>query len=134
VFYRDRGPDDRIGEDVTALLTPRAAVSHPALRPWGRAMSDQTPHRIQGAEGTVKWFDPRKGFGFIVGPEGQDIFAHFSVIQGDGFRVLKDGSSVIYDAEHSEKGWRATRVVRQESAVEVTVVPRRGYVRSPRRS
>ena len=96
-------------------------------------MSDQTPHRIQGAEGTVKWFDPRKGFGFIVGPEGQDIFAHFSVIQGDGFRVLKDGSAVIYDAEQGDKGWRATRVVRQES-VEVTVVPRRGYVRSPRRT
>jgi CspA family cold shock protein len=96
-------------------------------------MSDQTPHRIQGAEGTVKWFDPRKGFGFIVGPDGQDIFAHFSVIQGDGFRVLKDGSSVVYDAEQGEKGWKATRVVRQES-VEVTVVQRRGYVRSPRRT
>lgn len=96
-------------------------------------MSDQTPHRIQGAEGTVKWFDPRKGFGFIVGPEGQDIFAHFSVIQGDGFRVLKDGSNVVYDAEQGEKGWRATKVTRQES-VEVTVVPRRGYVRSPRRT
>jgi CspA family cold shock protein len=95
-------------------------------------MSDQGPQRIDGAEGQVKWFDPRKGFGFIVGPEGQDIFAHFSVIQGDGFRVLKDGSNVQYDAEKTDKGWKATRVVRSDS-VEVTVLPRRGYVRSPRR-
>lgn len=88
--------------------------------------------QIQGAEGQVKWFDPRKGFGFIVGPEGQDIFAHYTVIQGDGFKVLKDGSPVVYDAVKSDKGWKATRVVRQD-AVEVTVVPRRGYARTPRR-
>ena len=95
-------------------------------------MAEQTPQQITGAEGVVKWFDPRKGFGFIVGPEGQDIFVHFSVIQGDGFRVLKDGAPVVYDAVKSDKGWRATRAIRNES-VEVTVVPRRGYVRSPRR-
>ena len=95
-------------------------------------MAEQTPQQITGAEGVVKWFDPRKGFGFIVGPEGQDIFVHFSVIQGDGFRVLNDGAPVVYDAVKSDKGWRATRAIRNES-VEVTVVPRRGYVRSPRR-
>ncbi|MFN9972640.1 MAG: cold shock domain-containing protein, partial [Phycisphaerae bacterium] len=39
-------------------------------------------NQITNLEGAVKWFDPRKGFGFIVGPEGQDIFAHYSVIQG----------------------------------------------------
>lgn len=88
--------------------------------------------QIQGVEGQVKWFDPRKGFGFIVGPEGQDIFAHYTVIQGDGFKVLKDGSMVVYDAVKSDKGWKATRVVRQD-ALEVTVVPRRGYARTPRR-
>ena len=95
-------------------------------------MSEQGVPDIVGAEGVVKWFDPRKGFGFIVGPEGQDIFAHFSVIQGDGFRVLKDGSTVVYDAVKSDKGWKATRVTRQ-TTVEVTVAPRRGYTRSPRR-
>jgi CspA family cold shock protein len=95
-------------------------------------MAEQSPQEITGAEGVVKWFDPRKGFGFIVGPQGQDIFAHFSVIQGDGFRVLKDGGSVVYDAVRSEKGWRATRIVVQNK-VDVTVVPRRGYIRSPRR-
>ena len=53
---------------------------------------------ISGIEGVVKWFDPKKGFGFIVGPEGQDIFAHFSCIEGQGYRVLRDGSRVEYDA------------------------------------
>ena len=89
-------------------------------------------------KGAVKWFDPRKGFGFIVGPDGQDIFVHFTVIEGDGFRVLKNGSQVTYDAEHNDKGWRATRVHREveeqegEDAPEV-VVPRRTYSRTPRR-
>ncbi len=93
-------------------------------------MSERTS--IEGLEGQVKWFDPRKGFGFIVGPEGQDIFVHYSVIQGDGFRALQDGSAVVYDAQKTDKGWKATKVVRQTS-VEVTVVPRRGYSRTPRR-
>lgn len=92
--------------------------------PGGPSLSNQ--------EGVVKWFDPRKGFGFIVGPEGQDIFAHYSIIQGDGFRVLKDGSPVVYDAVKTDKGWKATRVMRTD-AVEVNVVPRRGYTRTPRR-
>jgi CspA family cold shock protein len=83
------------------------------------------------ANGQVKWFDPKKGFGFIIGPEGQDIFVHYSKIHGDGFRVLKDGSRVAYDAELTDKGWHATRVVRAE-ALEV-VVPKRTYSRSPRR-
>lgn len=80
----------------------------------------------------MKWFDPRKGFGFIVGPENQDIFVHFSVIQGEGFRVLKDGSKVNYDAARSDKGWKATRVTRVEP-LEVTIPTRKGYTRSPRR-
>lgn len=95
-------------------------------------MSDQPGTQIVGAEGLVKWFDPRKGFGFLVGPEGQDIFVHFSVIQGDGFRVLKDNSKVNYDAVKSDKGWKATRVVRVEP-LEVTIAPKKGYSRSPRR-
>lgn len=95
------------------------------------AMSEQVSQRIEGAEGVVKWFDQRKGFGFIVGPEGQDIFTHYSVIEGDGYRVLKDGSTVRYDAVKTEKGWKATKVSRAESAE--VVVARRGYSRTPRR-
>ena len=93
-------------------------------------MGEQGSQSIEGIEGVVKWFDPRKGFGFIVGPEGQDIFTHYTVIQGEGFKVLKDGSSVQYDAVKTEKGWKATRVVRIE-AVEVPAA-KRGYTRTPR--
>ncbi len=87
---------------------------------------------LRDIEGTVKWFDPRKGFGFIIGPENQDIFVHYSQIEGDGFRVLKDGCRVEYSAEKTERGWHATRVVRvDEPEIEVKkVVP---AVRNPRR-
>lgn len=94
-------------------------------------MHDGEPTRIVEVQGTVKWFDPKKGFGFIIGPDEQDIFVHFSKIQGEGFRVLKDGATVSYDAELTDRGWHATRVVRIES-LEVTF-PRRTYSRSPRR-
>lgn len=96
-------------------------------------MTDEVIQRLEGVEGTVKWFDPRKGYGFIVGPQGQDIFAHFSVIIGEGFRALKDGSAVTYDAEQTEKGWKATKIVRGPDGLEVNVVPRRNYARTPRR-
>jgi CspA family cold shock protein len=64
---------------------------------------------LSEVEGVVKWFDARKGFGFIVGPEGQDIFVHFSVIeQHEGFRALRDGERVSYSANDGDKGWSAT--------------------------
>lgn len=96
-------------------------------------MSDNPDRQLNDVEGEVKWFDPRKGFGFIVGPQGQDVFAHFSKIEGDGFKALKDASRVIYDAVLTDKGWQATRIVRMPET-EVTVRPRRsGYARTPRR-
>ncbi len=65
---------------------------------------------INDVEGVVKWFDARKGFGFIVGPVGQDIFVHFSVIeQSEGFRALRDGERVSYSAKEGDKGWTATK-------------------------
>ena len=62
--------------------------------------------------GTVKWFDSKKGFGFILSPEGKDVFVHFSSIQGDGFRSLKDGEPVEYEQLQGEKGLLATNVRR----------------------
>ena len=62
--------------------------------------------------GQVKWFDPKKGYGFIVGPEGQDVFVHYSQIQGDGFRSLKDGETVDYELLEGDKGWQARDVNR----------------------
>jgi len=61
---------------------------------------------------TVKWFDAKKGFGFIVGPDGQDVFVHFSVIQSDGYRTLKDGEAVEFEFERGSKGLLATSVRR----------------------
>jgi CspA family cold shock protein len=60
--------------------------------------------------GTVKWFDNRKGFGFIVGPDGNDVFVHYSAIGTDGFRTLKTGESVHYDLIDGPKGRRAENV------------------------
>lgn len=88
-------------------------------------VSKQRPGSLVDVEGSVKWFDPRKGFGFIVGPEGQDIFCHYTAINGDGFRVLKDGSRVRYSAEESDKGWKATSV----TSLEAPRTPRTARVR-----
>jgi cold shock protein len=62
--------------------------------------------------GQVKWFDPKKGYGFILGPNGQDVFVHYSQIQGDGFRSLKDGETVDYELIQGDKGMQARTVVR----------------------
>lgn len=54
--------------------------------------------------GTVKWFDVRKGFGFISDEEGMDYFVHFSEIQEDGFKRLRDGQDVVFEAGEDDKG------------------------------
>jgi len=60
--------------------------------------------------GHVKWFDPKKGYGFILGPDNQDVFVHYSQITGEGFRSLKDGEAVEYELVESDKGWQARQV------------------------
>ena len=60
-------------------------------------------------QGNVKWFDSKKGFGFIISPEGKDVFVHFSSIEGEGFRSLKDGEAVDYEQIQGEKGLLAQR-------------------------
>ena len=62
------------------------------------------------AGGQVKWFDTKKGYGFIVGPEGKDVFVHYSSIEGDGFRSLKEGEPVEYELIETAKGLAASRV------------------------
>ncbi|MBI5747257.1 MAG: cold-shock protein [Nitrospirae bacterium] len=65
--------------------------------------------------GTVKWFNDRKGFGFITLKDGNDVFVHFSAVQGEGFRTLKEGETVEFDVTSGEKGPQATNVVRMSA-------------------
>jgi CspA family cold shock protein len=62
------------------------------------------------SEGKVKWFNERKGFGFIEQEGGGDIFVHFSAIQGSGFKTLLEGQQVSFDVQQGKKGLEAENV------------------------
>ena len=61
-------------------------------------------------KGKVKWFNAEKGFGFIVGEDGKDIFVHFSVINQEGYKALADGDTVTYELKTTERGPQAANV------------------------
>ena len=61
-------------------------------------------------QGTVKWFNDAKGFGFITSEDGSDLFVHFSAIQGNGFKSLAEGTAVEFDAVRGPKGMQAANV------------------------
>ena len=61
-------------------------------------------------QGKVKWFNERKGFGFITAEDGNDVFVHFSVIQDSGFKTLQEGQSVSFDVQNGPKGLSAANV------------------------
>ena len=60
--------------------------------------------------GTVKWFNAEKGFGFITGEDGNDVFAHFSQINVDGFKTLEEGQKVTFDVAEGPKGPQAENI------------------------
>ncbi len=62
--------------------------------------------------GTVKWFNDSKGYGFITGSTGEDVFVHYSAIAMDGFKSLKEGDQVQYDVVDGPKGPQAANVVK----------------------
>ena len=66
--------------------------------------------------GTVKWFDARKGYGFITAEDGQDVFVHFSSIQSEGYKSLNDSEKVSFDVDNGQKGLVAKNVLRVEGA------------------
>lgn len=61
-------------------------------------------------QGTVKWFSNEKGYGFISRPDGDDVFVHFSAIQGEGFKTLTEGQEVEFDIVEGPKGQQAANV------------------------
>ena len=92
---------------ATELFAGRAA----------RTLRFESPH-LAAAErrfklkttGTVKWFNEAKGFGFITTDGGEDVFVHFSAIQGNGFRTLAEGAAVEFEVTRGPKGLQATNV------------------------
>ena len=60
--------------------------------------------------GTVKWFNAEKGYGFVTREDGSDVFVHFSAIQGEGYKTLEEGQSVSFDIEESDRGPQAVHV------------------------
>ncbi|WP_456342063.1 cold-shock protein [Thermovibrio sp.] len=62
--------------------------------------------------GTVKWFDSKKGYGFITADNGQDVFVHYTGISGEGFKTLEEGERVSFNVTESEKGLKAVDVER----------------------
>ena len=64
-------------------------------------------------KGTVKWFSAEKGYGFITGENGGDVFVHFSGIAGEGFKSLEEGQAVSYDLTEGARGMQAVNVVKE---------------------
>ncbi len=67
-------------------------------------------------EGKVKWFNSRKGYGFIATVDGRDVFVHYASITGNGYRTLVEGDSVNFDIVEGEKGPRAENVVKKSDS------------------
>ncbi len=68
------------------------------------------------ATGKIKWFNDKKGFGFIQSNEGADVFVHYSAIQGNGYKSLAEGDEVDFDLYEGEKGPQARNVIRRSSS------------------
>ena len=70
---------------------------------------------ISRERGLVKWFNPAKGYGFILRSSGEDVFVHFSAIQASGYRLLDNGAEVEFEVKEGPKGLQAENVVKHEA-------------------
>jgi CspA family cold shock protein len=90
---------------VTGWLKASGERGPPLWRPLSC-----TTKRVKMAQGTVKWFNGDKGYGFIAVEDGPDVFVHFSAITGDGYRSLEEGQKVEFDITQGQKGPQAENV------------------------
>jgi superfamily II DNA/RNA helicase len=104
-FQRELGQRAGLARPDVQRLGER--VSHDAPKPARVVTTSPTDGRPSG---TIKWFDAKKGFGFIERASGRDVFVHFSEIEGDGFRCLEEGQQVEFDLAPGPKGEQAQRV------------------------
>src|SRR6266849_2700336 len=95
----------------------RAASCQPAKRlpslfpnPFQRKSIERNTRTKMAEQGTVKWFNDAKGYGFISRQTGEDVFVHFSAIQAGGFKSLQEGQTVEFDVTKGPKGWQAENV------------------------
>ena len=104
------------------ILCYMPAVTHAALGRW-RCRQEQALdgrcgsvsfREVRGkmANGTVKWFSPKKGYGFITMEDGQEVFVHYSAIDGAGFRSLEQGERVEFEVAQGPKGLQASNVAK----------------------
>ena len=102
------GTLDRIGREQFS----RFKASHlPSFLPSLSSVTSQRNKSTNSMEqGTVKWFNDAKGYGFISRQNGEDVFVHFSAIQAGGFRSLQEGQAVQFTVTKGPKGWQAENV------------------------
>jgi cold shock protein len=93
--------ESRYRQPATPLLTRSDSSQHNSIK---------GNRNIKMEQGTVKWFNDAKGYGFISRESGEDVFVHFSAIQAGGFRSLQEGQKVQFDVTKGQKGWQAENV------------------------
>jgi CspA family cold shock protein len=81
-----------------------------SLKKCGRISGPEKSKAVSKEQGTVKWFNASKGFGFIQRQSGEDVFVHFSAIQADGYKTLNDGQAVEFEVTKGPKGLQASNV------------------------
>lgn len=102
------------GADFLFTIEEQRELVSKGLAPHRRYCQACRPSGEMGreCEGQVKWFDERKGYGFIEWDEGEDVFVHYSSIRSRGFRTLKEGERVRFRVEEGAKGLQALDVIR----------------------
>ena len=99
---------DRLGREQ---FSPQQQATCTDFLPNPSSVTIKKGTRVQQMEqGTVKWFNDAKGYGFISRQNGEDVFVHFSAIQAGGFKSLQEGQTVQFDVTKGPKGWQAENV------------------------